>query len=417
MLRYLIHALLWCTPALLSAQTTIRVMSYNLLVFPEPVPAGREDTLRKILQHHPIDLLLVQELRSQTGADLILDHALNQGGTTRFSQATYITQQSAPFTTVKLTQHLYFDHELFTLKRQQTLLTAVRDLNVYTLYLNDDDLSVSQDTTFLVVCVVHLKAGTGVVNEYDREQMALVLKNHLATLPADSRVIIAGDMNLYGAQEAAYQALLANSGGPSIQDPLTLPVQWNENQAMAQHHTQSTRTSPLFGEGAGGGLDDRFDVALLSQALMNGSGALQLVPGSYKALGNSGTCFNGNITWCSSFQTPAGVLSALHHMSDHLPVVFNLSYSRAITGITPRSLPNTLELVPGPTGVAIRAEQPGNGALRMWDMTGRILLDRDIHWSVGITPVALPLEGRQGVWCVSLTSPDQQTTLRIATIP
>ena len=74
-------------------QDTLRVMAYNLLHFPDPVPAGRADTLAHILAWHPVDILICEEMRTAEGAQSVLDDALNVDGTDRFSMAEFVVQQ------------------------------------------------------------------------------------------------------------------------------------------------------------------------------------------------------------------------------------------------------------------------------------------------------------------------------------
>ncbi|HMQ77690.1 MAG TPA: endonuclease/exonuclease/phosphatase family protein [Flavobacteriales bacterium] len=372
-----------CTGPVL-AQTTLRVMSYNLLAFPEPVPAGRQDTLARIVDHVRPDLLLVQEIETLAGANLVLNDALNTNGVTRFSRADWVPQISDPGSTVKLQQLLYYDHERFTLAGQQTLTTAVRDINVYTLYVNDVDLPQSQDTTWITVYVAHLKASTGVVNEFARQQMAQVLMDHLNSLPPGRNVIVGGDMNIYAGDEGAYTTFMTAGVGNPLDDPLTLPISWNGNSAMAQHHTQSTRTNTLYGEGAGGGLDDRFDMILLSQTAMNGGDRLSYVAGSCRPVGNSGTCFNDNITDCGTGQTPFAVLRALYYMSDHLPVILDLSFDGVVAGGPALEAPSPVALRHAADGtLLLDADRPGTGVLERWDAQGRLLERRTVRFAEG----------------------------------
>ncbi|MBK7085171.1 MAG: hypothetical protein IPH53_11085 [Flavobacteriales bacterium] len=397
-----------------SAQTTFRVMVYNLLAFPDPIPVNRQDTLAKIIAYHPVDLLITEEMLTEAGADLVLTEARNVNGTTRFSRAAFVVQISDPNSPYKLMQTLFYDHEQFTLKQQRTLTTSVRDINVFTLYMNDVDLAQTMDTTFMTIYAVHFKASQGAVNEYDRQQMAEVLIDDLITLPPGSNVVVAGDMNIYSAAEGAYTVLTATGAPLTLRDPLTLPVQWNANGAMAEHHTQSTRSSPLYGEGAGGGLDDRFDIGLFSDALMDGTNGSQLVPGSYRPLGNSGTCLNYNITDCSPLQTPYSVLRALYYMSDHLPLVFDLSYARTVTGVP--SQPHTVSAMTL-TGredgtVCLGTDAPGTGMLRYSDLSGRIILEQQVRFGAGSTSFISPAGLPAGSYVVQLVTAQHTISLR-----
>ncbi|HEY0976898.1 MAG TPA: endonuclease/exonuclease/phosphatase family protein [Flavobacteriales bacterium] len=323
-MRRFLLSLLLSVPVLLHAQSVIRVMDYNLLNFPQPVPAGRADTLRKILAHHPVDLLIVEEIRSAAGAASVLTGALNVNGEDRFSAAPFVSPISAPWLDEPIAQTIYYDHDKFGLKGQTELVTNVRDINVYTLYLRTPSLA-SGDTTFLTVCALHLKAGDTDADANSRVAMIAVLMDHLEELPAGRSVIVAGDMNLYTGAGPEFTSLMQPAGNIQLADPLGLEdVDWSYSSSFASIYTQSTRTTAIYDDGSGGGVDDRFDIVLTSSDLLDNGSPLHVQPGSYKALGNSGTCYNQNITSCSSSQTPYAVLRALYYMSDHLPVVLSL---------------------------------------------------------------------------------------------
>lgn len=161
-------------------------------------------------------------------------------------------------------------------------------------------------------------------------------------------------MNIYTGSEPAFTVLLTPLGGVQLEDPLQLGGQAWAGLGNASIFTQSTRVNAIFGDGAGGGLDDRFDIALMSDDIIDGSGPLELVPGSYRPLGNSGTCWNDNITDCSTWQAPFSILRKLYYMSDHLPLAFSLS-TNAVLGISAGS-------TRGATGMALQGR--GMGAAR-----------------------------------------------------
>ena len=76
----------------------LKVMHYNLLNFPNgsdicganDAISNREDTLAKILQYVKPDILMVCELQTSAGADLILSDALNIGGVTTYKKANFV---------------------------------------------------------------------------------------------------------------------------------------------------------------------------------------------------------------------------------------------------------------------------------------------------------------------------------------
>lgn len=355
-------------PTLLTGQSTIRVMDYNLLNFPEPVPPGRVDTLRKILAYHPVDLLIVQELRSAAGATSVLQNALNAGGEDRFSMAPYVPPISAPWLTETLAQAVYFDRHKLAFKRQTTLVTNVRDINVVDLYLRTPGL-VAGDTMHLTVCAMHLKAGNTASDISSRVSMINVLMGHLAQLPADRHVIVAGDMNLYTGDGPEFNALLSTSGAMQLVDPLGLGgTDWSGGSHPSVY-TQSTRTTSIYNDGAGGGIDDRFDIMLTSASLLDNEGDLYLQSGSYRAFGNSGTCYDQSITSCFNGSIPFSILRSLYYMSDHVPVVMELVCELPLGGMEPPSPPPAVTLLP-----------LGHGR---WSITATDLLDVRVYDTMG----------------------------------
>ena len=403
---------------LVNAQMTVRVMQYNILDFPEPVPAGRADTLARIIAYHPVDLLIGEELRTEAGADSVLTRALNTGGVTRFSMAAWEPLHSDPGATYSLQQIIWYDHDLLGLKEQGYLLTNIRDLNWYTLYLRTPDLAFTNDTTFLTVFAVHLKAGSATSDASERDAMAQVLVDHLSTLPPDRHVIVAGDMNFYTGSEAGFQTLTSTGNAIHLQDPIDQVGAWNNNASYAPIHTQSTRTSAIYGAGAGGGLDDRFDIALMSAGLLDANSPLHFTIGSHHPLGNSGTCFNQNVTDCDPGITPASVLNSLYYMSDHLPAVFELGFDPLLS-VEPIAAASgqVLEVVQdGDHWIAV--VQPFNGAvgvLRVLDPLGRVVRTNEVHGAVEQRIPLVDLPG--GTYLLSLSNSTGARTIKWTALP
>lgn len=299
-------------------QNSISVMNYNLLMFPDAYPLHREDTLAKILEKHPIDILGVCELLTKEGSDSILNRALNKH-TQKYKAAQFIDASKGD-----LHQMLYYNSDKLTLYSQTVIPSNTRDFNEYILYLNTASLA-SGDTTFLDVYVCHLKAGSDTTNQRLRSENVQYLMDYLkAGSPGRNRIIM-GDFNVYTDQEEAYQKLTKGSIYP-FYDPLDQEGNWHNNSGYKNIFTQSTRSAQLYGEGAGGGMDDRFDFILTSYNVLDTSNSIHYKENSYAALGNSGDCFNKSITDCTG---DAELLSALYYMSDHLPVVMDLELKEA----------------------------------------------------------------------------------------
>ncbi|MFZ6052013.1 endonuclease/exonuclease/phosphatase family protein [Halocola ammonii] len=366
------------------AQTDIKVMSYNLLNFPQGDMPNRVDTLKKIVDYYEPDLLLVQELKAESGLDQAT-LACNEMLDANYLQGEFLPQQSNPGTSWPLQQNLVYNSEMFTLKSQDFIQTFVRDINEFVLYLNDEELENGADTTFINVYVAHLKSSQGNENEEARASMAQYFVDHLNELPSNTHVLLGGDFNLYTSTEEAYQILLDESNNIVLEDPIDSPGNWHSSAYPNKDIlTQSTRSSQIYGDGAGGGMDDRFDFVLLSESLMNPSSSLHYSAGTYLALGNNGECYNSDLLDCmSGNEVPESVIRALYYMSDHLPVVLelttevtigieeqlqagqsiDLNFNRELNSLTIQSSENI--------------KQP---SLHVYDLSGRLIESREIDF-------------------------------------
>jgi hypothetical protein len=154
----------------------------------------------------------------------------------------------------------------------------------------------------------------------------MILRNRLNTFAMDSDFLVAGDFNIYYSDEPAFGMMtdsLQNNNG-RLHDPLSAPGYWHANIDFAAIHTQSTRTQQLPDGGAGGGLDDRFDMMLCSQSLLD-SIDLFLDVDSYAICGNDGAHFNISINYGNNAAVPSQIADALYWASDHLPVFVDIT--------------------------------------------------------------------------------------------
>ena len=310
------------------AQTEINVLCYNVLNFPQGEMQNREDTLRKIFNYTQPDLILLQELKSETGLNSIVEvSCADLDG--EYVSSTWVSQQSNQNSDWLLQQAIVYNNEVFGLAEERLKTTPVRDINIYKLFLRDEGLSQGADTTFMYVFNTHLKSSSGSDNEQLRLEMAEVFVNALTEIDPASLCIFGGDFNLYGSDEPAYELLLSGTNSIVFQDPIDAPGSWTSSSyPFKEILTQSTRTSSIFGDGAGGGLDDRFDFILASENVMDPSSVLHYQEDSYLSLGNNGTCYNQNILDCEEDNpVPYDILRAMYYMSDHLPIIMKLETS------------------------------------------------------------------------------------------
>ncbi len=136
-----------------------------------------------------------------------------------------------------------------------------------------------------------------------------------------------GDFNIYRSSESAYLNLLNQSGNGYVIDPINRPGNWHNNITFADIHTQST--CGLFSNcpngGSGGGLDDRFDMILISQAIKD-SGGICINEYSYQAFGNDGEHFNNSINDPPFNIITQEIANSLYNSSDHLPVFADFNF-------------------------------------------------------------------------------------------
>ncbi len=307
------------------SQTQLKLMSYNLLDFPQAPPANRENNLKTILNNIQPDIFMVCELQTEAAANTILDTSL-QTTDNRYARANFVINQSGSYPG-DLQQLVFYNTKKLSLTGQLEIITSLRDINHYNFTLKT--VNMSTNPIYLDVFVAHLKASTGTSNRNKRSAMVLDFTSTLSSIPSNHFVVIGGDFNLYTNTEPAYQELLDSTNAVILVDPLNRPSNWHNNSSFKDIHTQSTRNSSFTDGvgnffGAGGNLDDRFDFILISKNLQTSTN-LHYVTGTYKSYGNNGDCFNKSIndTSCTGTFSQA-TRDNLYNMSDHLPVIMEL---------------------------------------------------------------------------------------------
>ncbi|MCS6822909.1 MAG: T9SS type A sorting domain-containing protein [Cytophagaceae bacterium] len=300
------------------AQDTIKLVTYNLLRFEQSSCASdRTPLLRTILQYAKPDILVVNELENAADADVVLNDCLNQNGITYYQRATFGTN---PPGYTDLNNLIYFNSNKFGLLSQFEIVTGQRDINKYVLYHKSPNLHIHQDTIKLTIYAVHLKAGSNDSDVSDRKKQADSLRKHVDAQGPGKFNIAAGDFNFKTATEPGF-ARLCFEGAYPFKDPVNMITKWNNNPSVAYQHTQSAQlNSSELSCTIGGGLDDRFDLILMSENILSGGNRVQYARNSYRPIGNDGKHLNKAINDGPNTSVPADVLAALHGMSDHLPV-------------------------------------------------------------------------------------------------
>ncbi len=287
----------------------LKVVTYNILNFPGTTGSAREDDFIKVCDELEADIIVVQEMLSQTGTDQFLDDILNY--------TVPGTYAAGPFVNGYDTDNaLFYRTATVDYISHQEISTALRNISEYVLR----PVGYSSSDAELTIYSLHLKAGSTSTDQTKRLAEATILRNHMNNHDPDAHFMVAGDLNIRGSSESAYQKFVgseANNNG-RVKDPINRPGYWHDSYTFRDIHTQSPRTTQ-FGGGATGGMDDRFDQVLISYPLDDGDG-LSYVSGSHVAYGNDGGHLNQAINYGTNYAVGSVIADALHEASDHIPV-------------------------------------------------------------------------------------------------
>ncbi len=296
------------------AQDVCRIMSYNLLNYPDVDSSIRNPYFRTVIKSSNPDILVVQEMTSQAGMNGFLSNVMNAYGNF-YSMGIF---NDGPDTD----NGIFFKTAKFRFISNTPIKTAVRDINEFKI------VHINYPADTLRIFSVHLKASTGKGNENERAAEVDSLRKFNANIPANSFYIVCGDFNIYKDSEPAYIKLKQiTNGNGHFTDAITMTGTWNQF-IYRQYHTQSPRVRS-FGGGSTGGMDDRFDMILLSPGIYN-AGRIAYNPGTMTAYGNDGNHYNDSINQRPNTAVPDSVADALHYASDHIPVYAYFTFGNVI---------------------------------------------------------------------------------------
>jgi endonuclease/exonuclease/phosphatase family metal-dependent hydrolase len=295
----------------------LKLVTWNVIDYPNSNLAGRQPNLRTVVAALDPDLIAMQELKSQAGADSFRINVLNVVHPGEWSATAFFpTTESAIFyRSTKLTL-TFAGGAVATAGPRDVLVARFRPVGY------------SASSAEFRVYSVHFKAGTPLPSTTDsttRRQECADLRANINLAPANTQFLIGGDTNFYGDWEGGYIRLTesqADNDGRSL-DPAPLAGTWN-SFSYRFNHTQSTCASGCPGGWSTGGLDDKFDLWLSSFNLQDGEGT-DLVAGSAFPYGNDGQHYNDSVNG-SGFNNAVGitVANALVQSSDHLPAVIQM---------------------------------------------------------------------------------------------
>lgn len=390
-----------------SAQSadTVRFMHYNLLKYGFEWACMPQSTknnyLKTIFGAYKPDILTVNEIEPK--ASTIEGLRTN---TLQYNAA----MRSTPFSNSNgsdIVNCLYYNESKFGYLSSRAIKGNVRDIDVHRLYHKAS--TTKGDTAEIWYIVAHLKAGTDYAA--DRGEAAVDIKNWLTANRKVTRYFIAGDFNLYGVDEPAWVALTGGSN-PAFIDPADMAKSGWHGQAFAGIHTQSPndKTNDCA---ATGGMDDRFDFILTSPVIAAGTQDIDIL--GYRAYGNDGQSYNEALDCTNTKSVSNSVCLALRRVSDHLPVVMELSFPVKNTGAN-NDLPFKANLRGNParTQLVVGLETSESGTYR-WEITN-VLGQRLAEGSESVTlPGALfylPLpEMAAGSYFLTIRNRDDQALM------
>lgn len=341
---FIILSLIIFYQAVALPQVNRKIMSYNLLNYPGSDSGIRNPYFRTVIQSVIPDVLVVQEMTSQSGVNGFLTNVLIPVS----NDYTAGLFNNGPDTD----NAIFYRSSAFTFLSNIVINTDLRDINEFILREN-----ASNDT--IRIFSLHLKASTGTSNEQQRLAEVNVLRSITDQLPANSNYIVCGDFNIYSSNEPAYQKLKNQATPGYFVDILNLTGSWNTS-SYAHYHTQSPRVRQ-FGGGSTGGMDDRFDMILMSPSIMH-EGGVYYVPGSFVNYGNDGNHYNDSINKPPNTAVGQTIADAIHYSSDHIPVFANFQFQPS----APASFQFSLLVENGWNLVSIPGLNPVNQSINTW---------------------------------------------------
>ena len=401
---------------------TATLMQYNLLNYRNNTgtcsttsnnPTTKEESFKAIVKHVQPDIICANEIGNNfSNANELITNVFNTDGVTKYKQCNFTATSGSG-----LTNMLFYNNEKFGLEKQDQIEDSpggtplTRLIDVYYLYFRDPNLSANTDTTRLVFFVAHLKAGTGSSNQDKRNDAAQAIMQYLQDNNIHDNYFLAGDLNLYSANEDAYQELtVTHHDSVRFYDPINASGSWNNNSNFAFVHTQSTRSTSTSCF-TSGGMDDRFDFILMSEDVKEGFSKVEYINNSYRALGQDGNRFNGSISSPTNSSEPTAIINALYKMSDHLPVLMNI----AITETEPNSVSENASSIkmyinnPVSDFLKIRMEAGNNQSAKgtIYSITGNKVLEFDLNKRGDILHKELNISNfKNGIYLLKVSTND-----------
>jgi len=194
-----------------SAQHQHTIMTYNVLNLVLTDTLERNPHFRTIFTNIQPDIVILQEMTSQTGVNGFLVRVLNRVSS-GYEAGTFINGFDTD-------NAIYYKTSLFTFLSNTPIDTELRDISEFRLRHN-----ATGDT--IIIYSVHLKADDSSADSLQRAREVDSLRKRTNALPPNSNFIILGDFNIYHSSELAFQKLLNQAEPGYFIDPLNLIGYW-----------------------------------------------------------------------------------------------------------------------------------------------------------------------------------------------
>jgi Secretion system C-terminal sorting domain len=351
---FLVSSMFYFMSATTCAQEEIRIMAYNILDYPNSTTVdsilvadttGRNPYFRTTISSVNPDILVIQEVERGVDADSFLVNVMNSFGET-YDLYFYGTTGDDNAIYMKSSKFGKIDSSLVI---DQTT-TGAHPTIQFKIYHKQ-----TRDT--LVIFNTHLTAGNTSTARNSRKIEADSIRARSDAFSSGSYFIALGDFNTYGGTEDGFVSLLNQANSGYFIDPLDLQdsTNWSANW-LTEFNTFSTRkgAGDFLGGGSSSGLDERLDLILNSQSVVD-SGGITYVTNSYVTYGNDGLHNNIDINANGSTGLPnqavsQSVADALYYASDHLPVYADFYFGSPAPGSiiftqVGASSPNIIEFI------------------------------------------------------------------------
>ena len=357
--------------ALAAPAHALRLIDWNVLNYPGSSGPTRDPSYRVVLAPLSPDLLITEEQTSAAGLTEYLG-SLNTMEPGQWANAPFVDGNDTDTGLFYKPGKVQFLGQWAFYPNPANLL---RYVHVYRL----KPVGYSSDAAEFRIYALHLKASMGF--ETQRLAECTGLRDSMNAMPPGTHALICGDFNFYTGLEPGMQKLIENQVNNigQVYDPLGLQGQpWQDNTAMQPAWTQSPCKTGDVGCAPGastGGLDDRFDLILPTNPWKDGLG-LELVAGTYISVGNDGAHHNNSIQDPPTIPEGAAYATALHSVSDHLPVRVDIrlpallsvsnapiAFGTAIVGATVGTTLSVTNNAPSPGEVLSYAYAPPAGIL------------------------------------------------------